>query len=56
MGAIEIAVIVIVSVAFVAALGYIIYRKVRHKGGCDCGCSGCPHACHCKGGEKKKDN
>lgn len=53
MGATEIAVIVVVSVAFVAAVGYIIYRKVRHKGGCDCGCEGCPHACRCKGGSEK---
>ena len=56
MGALEIAIIVIVSAAFAAAMGYIIYRKVTHKGGCDCGCGGCPHACHCKDGEKKKDN
>ena len=55
MGAIEIAVIVVVSVAFAVATGYIIYRKVKHKGGCDCGCEGCPHACHCKDGGKKKD-
>ncbi len=53
MGALEIAIIVIVSVAFVAAVGYIIYRKVKHKGGCDCGCEGCPHACNC---HPKSDN
>lgn len=56
MGALEIAIIVVVAVAFAAAVGYIIYRKVTHRGGCDCGCSGCPHACHCHKGEKKKDN
>lgn len=56
MGALEIAIIIVVAVAFAAAVGYIIYRKVTRKGGCDCGCGGCPHACHCKGGEKKKDN
>ncbi len=53
MGALEISIIVIVAVAFAAAVGYIIYRKVTHKGGCDCGCAGCPHSCHCK---DKKDN
>lgn len=57
MGALEISIIVIVSVAFVAAVGYIIYRKVTRKGGCDCGCGSCPHACHCndKDADKKND-
>lgn len=54
MGALEISIIVIVSVAFAAAVGYIIYRKVTRKGGCDCGCEGCPHACHCKDKDKIK--
>ncbi|MDE7380150.1 MAG: FeoB-associated Cys-rich membrane protein [Clostridia bacterium] len=53
MGALEIAIIVIVAAGFAAAVGYIIYRKVKHKGGCDCGCEGCPHSCNC-GGEKKQ--
>ncbi|MDE6557806.1 MAG: FeoB-associated Cys-rich membrane protein [Clostridia bacterium] len=52
----EIAIIVVVAVAFAAAVGTIIYRKVKHKGGCDCGCSGCPHACHCKDGAQKDKN
>ena len=58
MGACDIIVIVAVSVAFLAVVGVIIYKKVTHKGGgCGCGCEGCPHACHCKGEtEKKKDN
>ena len=42
MGAVDIAVIVLVSVAVVAAVGVIIWRKVKHKGGCGCdGCSAC---------------
>ncbi|MDE6690458.1 MAG: FeoB-associated Cys-rich membrane protein [Clostridia bacterium] len=57
MGAFDIIVICLVAVAFVSVVGVIIYKKVTHKGGgCGCGCDGCPHACHCKVGEKKKDN
>ena len=48
MGAVDIAVLVIVCAAFVAAVGVIIYRKVTKKGGCDCGCDCCPHGCSCK--------
>ncbi|MCM1439081.1 MAG: FeoB-associated Cys-rich membrane protein [Roseburia sp.] len=51
----EIVIICVVAVAFLAAVGYLIYRKIKHKGGCDCGCEGCPHACHCHGGEKKEN-
>ena len=58
MGAVEIAVIVIVAVAFAGVSGWLIYRKIKHKGGCagcDCGCgcgsgAGCPH---CKNADKK---
>lgn len=52
MGAFDIAVIVLVSVAFLGAVGYLIWRKAKGKGGCDCGCSGCPYACNCG---KRKD-
>lgn len=53
----EIALTVFVAVAFLAAVGFLIFKKLTGKGGscdCDCGgsCSGCPHACK----EKKKDN
>lgn len=52
MNGVDIAVIVIVSVAFVAAVGSIIYRKVKHKGGgcgdCGCGCEGCSLHCNCQ--------
>ena len=42
MGACDIIVLVVISAAVVGVLGYLIYRKVKHKGGCcDCGCSGC---------------
>ena len=49
MGPVEIAAICIVGVAAVGAIGYLIYRKVKHKGACcDCGsCSDCPH-CNAK--------
>ena len=48
MTPIDIAIIVLASVAFVGVAGYLIWRKVKGKGGCDCGCSGCPHSCNCK--------
>ena len=42
MGSFDIAVVVILSVAVLAVIGTIIYKKVKHKdGGCDCGCGGC---------------
>ena len=57
MTPLDISVIVIVFVAFVAVVGWLIYKKVKHKGGgCGCGCEGCPHAGNCKGGAKKKEN
>ncbi len=54
MNAFDIVVIVLVAVAFVGAVGYLIWRKAKGKGGCDCGCSGCPHACNC--GKHKDEN
>ncbi len=43
MSGIDIAIIVIVSVLFAAALGFLIYRKLKGKSGCDCGgsCAAC---------------
>ena len=42
MNGIDIAIVVGISVAVVAVLGWLIYRKIKHKGGCcDCGCGGC---------------
>jgi hypothetical protein len=58
MSVFDIIVIVAVSVAFVAVVGTIIYRKVKGKSsGCDCGCQGCPHcsACHPSPKSKGKD-
>lgn len=54
MNPFDIVVIVVISVAVLAVAGILIYRKVRHKGGC-CGCdcgsgANCPH---CKHGDKK---
>lgn len=51
MGPFDIAVIVVVSVAVVAVFGWLIYRKVKHKGGCagcDCGCGSGANCPHCK--------
>ena len=48
MSGIDIAVIVIVSVAVLAVAAVLIYRKIKHKGGCcDCGCKTCPHCDKC---------
>lgn len=47
MGAFDIAVIVAVSVAVLAVIGTVIYKKVKYKGpscGCD-GCSACDKGC-----------
>ena len=42
MNGLDIAIVVLVSVAVVSVIGLLIYRKVKHKGGCaDCGCCGC---------------
>lgn len=60
MSPFDIVIIVAVSVAFVAVVGVLIYKKVKRKGGgCDCGCEGCPHACNChpaKDGKKSDGN
>ena len=56
MGALEIAIIVVVCAAFAAAVGTIIYKKVTHKGGC-CGCDcgrGCAFCAQRKNADKKK--
>ena len=49
MSGVDIAVTVVVCAAALAALGFILYRKLRHKGGCcDCGdCCGCSHCKDC---------
>ena len=48
MGAFDIAVIVIISVAVVGVIGWLIYRKVKGNGGCDCGCGSCSACDKCK--------
>ena len=54
MNGIDIAIIVVVCVLFAAALGYIIYRKLRHKGCCDC--ADCASCGACKKNEDKKES
>ena len=52
MNGIDIAIVVIVSVAVIGVIGWLIYRKVKNKGGCcDCGCGGCTA---CDKGKKQK--
>ena len=42
MNGFDIAIVVTVSVAVVGVIGWLIYRKVKHKGGCcEGGCPGC---------------
>ena len=48
MNAVDIAVIVAVVVAAAVAVGYLVYKRIKHKGGC-CDCSSCGHKCsRCK--------
>ena len=54
MSPLDIVVIVIVSAAFVGAAVAIIYRRLKGKGGCSCGCTDCSHCAGCRGGKKKK--
>ena len=58
MGTVEIIIVVAVGVAFLVALGVIIYKKVKHKGGCcgcDCGCGSCNCRMHgCTNDDKNK--
>jgi len=56
MGALDIAITVIVCVAFAGALGWLIYRKIKRKGGCtgcDCGCGSGENCPHCKSRNNK---
>lgn len=54
MNPIDIAVIVCVSILVAGVAAYLIYRKVKHKGGCcDCGCGGhCSECGMCAHGKK----
>ena len=55
MNPLEIAIIIIVCVAFVAAVTFTVIRKVKHKGCCD-ECSSCGGACaNCRPAEKKPE-
>lgn len=54
MKPLEIVILIVVAVAFVAAVASIVVRKIRHKGGCDCGeCGGNCACCHAKATEQK---
>ncbi|MDE5943843.1 MAG: FeoB-associated Cys-rich membrane protein [Clostridia bacterium] len=45
----DIAILIVVCLAVAAVVGWLIYRKVKHKGGgCDCGCGGCTACDKCK--------
>ena len=55
MGPFEIVTIVVVGLAMLAIAGYRIYNKVSGKGGgCDCGCSSCPHCAACNAAKRKR--
>lgn len=52
----EITLTAAIAILFVAALGYIIYKKLTGKSSCDC-CDGNCHNCpHCKSKEKNNGN
>ena len=54
MSGTEIAILIVVCVAFAGAVAAIIYGKVKHKGGC-CDCSGCNGACGWKAKTSEAD-
>ncbi|MDE6585095.1 MAG: FeoB-associated Cys-rich membrane protein [Clostridia bacterium] len=54
MGPVDIAVIVVVGIAVIGIAVYLIYRKVKHKGGC-CDCSFCGGNCSCCKKEDKEN-
>lgn len=51
MNSVDIVVTVVIAVAVVGVIGWLVYRKVKHRGGC-CDCNGCT-ACD---KYKKEDN
>ncbi len=57
MSGVDIAVIAIVSALFAVALGFIVYRKLKGKSGCDCSdCGACKSCSHCRARmQKNKD-
>lgn len=56
MSGIDIAIIVVVVALFLSAIGYIVYRKVRGKGGCDCGANRCAACGLCNRDKSEKPN
>ena len=46
MNAVEIIAVVVAAAAFLAAISYLIVRKIRRKGAC-CDCDGGCASCHC---------
>ncbi len=53
MNGLDIAIIVIVSVAVAGILCWLIYRKIKHgKSGCDCGCGNCCDCASCNKNHK----
>lgn len=54
MNPVDIAVIVIIGVAVICVSAYLIYRKIKGKGGC-CDCSSCGGNCSCCNKENKEN-
>ena len=52
MNGFDIAVVVVISVAVAAVVGWLIYKKIKGKGGC-CDCSSCSGCTACRKGKKK---
>lgn len=54
MNAFDIIVITLISAAVLAVIGVNIYKKIKGKGGCSCGCEECGMCSSCRGCKHKK--
>ncbi len=44
------------AVAVVGIVAWLVWKKKTGRGGCGCGCQGCPHAGACHSADKEKKN
>jgi hypothetical protein len=51
---IDIVIVVAAGLIVLAVIGYSVWRKKTGKGGCGCGCKGCPSADKCNANKKEK--
>lgn len=55
MSGFDIAIAAVVPVLFLAAVGFIIYRKLKRKGSVGCDCSECSERSCCRNCVEKKE-